>query len=508
MAATVIAVGVLSMQQAAAAAGPSWTVQPSPNARTPQSLLSGVSCSAASACTAVAETAGRRARSPSVLRWNGRTWTTQATAAVPDGGLSAVSCLRGRRCVGVGMQHNLLLSTLAEAWDGASWTVMPMPEVGGTLNAVSCTSATACMATGSGGAPSGATLAESWNGSTWAVVPTPAVGGESSNLDSVSCTSASACTAVGVVVLENGDDQKEVPLAERWNGTGWTVQKTPEAGGRRRHLLRVGVLHLGFLLHRRRVERRVPRRALGRHQVGDPAQRLCRPPVRGVVHLGHGVHRYRRVPRRVRGAALERLQLGDPARVRLVSASVRRFVHVGNVVRGRRAAEQPRPRRAGDPGRAVERGQVGHPADPGQPDSPGIQPAGRGVVRIGGVMRRRRRARSDRAGLGPDRGAVRRVVGNQARQLPGGCRESDTGRGLVRIGHGVHRGGLLARPRPGSGISVFPRLLSERWNGRSWTLLPSRPFLPIDAIFAAVSCTSASVCTRPPSAAVPGAGTA
>ena len=49
--------------------------------------------------------------------------------------------------------------------------------------------------------------------------------------------------------------------------------------------------------------------------------------------------------------------------------------------------------------------------------------------------------------------------------------------------------------RPRSGIYGAPRLVSERWNGTSWTVLPSRPFLPIDAVPGAVSCTSASACT-------------
>jgi hypothetical protein len=49
--------------------------------------------------------------------------------------------------------------------------------------------------------------------------------------------------------------------------------------------------------------------------------------------------------------------------------------------------------------------------------------------------------------------------------------------------------------RPSSGVYGATRLVSERWNGTSWTVLPSRPFLPIDAVPGAVSCTSASACT-------------
>jgi hypothetical protein len=68
------------------------------------------------------------------------------------------------------------------------------------------------------------TVAERWNGSSWHVQPTPnppKVG--FAPLAGVACTGPSACVAAG------GSDQGT--LAERWNGTSWTIQQTPNPAG-------------------------------------------------------------------------------------------------------------------------------------------------------------------------------------------------------------------------------------------------------------------------------------
>jgi hypothetical protein len=81
---------------------------------------------------------------------------------------------------------------------------------------VSCASATACTAVGDyNNGTTGVTLAERWNGSTWSIQPTPnPAGAPVSLLNGVSCASATACTAVGG--YNNGT--AGVTLAERWNG--------------------------------------------------------------------------------------------------------------------------------------------------------------------------------------------------------------------------------------------------------------------------------------------------
>jgi len=94
--------------------------------------------------------------------------------------------------------------TLAERWNGTSWAVQPTPNLTGAtqseLSGVSCASTRACSAVGYYYNSSGdlVTLAERWNGTSWAVQPTPnPTGAMQSELWGVSCPSASACSAVG-----------------------------------------------------------------------------------------------------------------------------------------------------------------------------------------------------------------------------------------------------------------------------------------------------------------------
>lgn len=71
------------------------------------------------------------------------------------------------------------------------------------------------------------TLAEKWTGSAWAfqLTPNPAVTKWLSGLSSVGCTGAAACTAVGAAITTTGNAQEL--LAEHWNGTRWTIEFPP-----------------------------------------------------------------------------------------------------------------------------------------------------------------------------------------------------------------------------------------------------------------------------------------
>ena len=62
----------------------------------------------------------------------------------------------------------------------------------------------------------------------WVIQPSPSPGVNNYNtLRSVSCTATSACTAVGYYT----NDHTGVTIAERWNGTSWKVQPTPNPTG-------------------------------------------------------------------------------------------------------------------------------------------------------------------------------------------------------------------------------------------------------------------------------------
>jgi hypothetical protein len=87
------------------------------------------------------------------------------------------------------------------------------------------------MATGfdTGAATGDHTLAERWNGSAWSIVasPTPS-GSQGSFLNGVSCPTASRCLAVGSYF---DTDFVSVTLAESWNGSAWSIVASPTPSG-------------------------------------------------------------------------------------------------------------------------------------------------------------------------------------------------------------------------------------------------------------------------------------
>jgi hypothetical protein len=213
--------------------GSTWAIVPSPNqaaGRLGVNYLDGVSCVSASACTAVGFywTNSRRVPKTLIESWNGTAWTIVPSPSPGTGSnyLSSVSCTSATACTAVGNGTG----TLIESWNGSTWSVVPSPTPpgGAVLFSVSCPSVTACTAVGH----AGQTFAESWNGSTWSIVPTPNVGGATNVLDGVFCTSATACTAVGD---SQGTGSPARTLVESWDGTAWTIVPSPNAGGARRN---------------------------------------------------------------------------------------------------------------------------------------------------------------------------------------------------------------------------------------------------------------------------------
>ena len=222
--------------------GTSWSVQITPNSNGYDNHLAGVSCTSATACTAV----GDFINSSSVHftlaeRWNGTSWMLQTSAEPGEYGNSftAVSCSASTACTAVGYDYSQVGKTpLAERWDGAGWSVQPVPPSPGEgtrmsasyFDGVSCASATACTAVGYYFANGGAdqTLSEGWNGTSWSIQRGPSSAGTANVLNGVSCTAATTCTTAGYLVDSDGD---YLTLAERWNGSSWVMLSTPSASG-------------------------------------------------------------------------------------------------------------------------------------------------------------------------------------------------------------------------------------------------------------------------------------
>lgn len=171
-----------------------------------------------------------------------RTWSIQETPklAFNTASLSGVSCTSTTACVAVGQFEEKAEDKvpLAEIWNGTTWTLQepPGPTEGkwDYLHDASCTSSVACIAVGyyqSKSSENWSMLAERWNGTIWSIeeVPNPKEAkGTFADLQGVTCSSAEACIAVGWYINKS---PTAAALIEHWNGKAWSVEEPPLPAG-------------------------------------------------------------------------------------------------------------------------------------------------------------------------------------------------------------------------------------------------------------------------------------
>jgi hypothetical protein len=187
--------------------GHTWTIQTIPN---PTGVSwQAVSCSSANSCTAVGYYTSSGASYFAVVGvQSGTTWSLHFPPTPPsalDSSLTSVSCSSASACTAVGYYVNGSgKATLADVGSGNTWSIQPTPNLsavaGNVLEGDSCSSASACTAVGNYTNNSGmdGALAQVQSGSTWSIQPTPnPSGAEFSDLTGVSCAAATVCTAVG-----------------------------------------------------------------------------------------------------------------------------------------------------------------------------------------------------------------------------------------------------------------------------------------------------------------------
>jgi hypothetical protein len=128
----------------------------------------------------------------------------------------------------VGWQANRgIAQTLIEHWNGTQWSVVASPSPASGVNelfGVAVVTATNIWAVGfiANNTPSGPvqkTLIEHWNGTSWSVVKSPSPASPPV-LNAVAVVSATNVWAVG----NSGFNQT---LIEHWNGTSWSIVKSP-----------------------------------------------------------------------------------------------------------------------------------------------------------------------------------------------------------------------------------------------------------------------------------------
>jgi hypothetical protein len=122
---------------------------------------------------------------------------------------------------------------VGHAATAATWAVQASPNAtrsGGQLESIACSSPTACTAVGNDLNASGitVTLAERWDGSAWQRQTTPNPPGDTTTtvapeLFGVSCPTSTFCEAVG----QYGPEGLTTSMAQMWNGSAWTMQSFP-----------------------------------------------------------------------------------------------------------------------------------------------------------------------------------------------------------------------------------------------------------------------------------------
>jgi hypothetical protein len=128
----------------------------------------------------------------------------------------------------VGSQLTVTFRTVIQHWDGTAWTRVPSPNLsprgGSQLRGVSASSASDAWAVGYGASDTGVIrpLIEHWDGSSWTIAPSPKPPG-TVYLSAVSATSATDAWAVGSSNPHGPTDT----FTEHWDGSSWTVVSSP-----------------------------------------------------------------------------------------------------------------------------------------------------------------------------------------------------------------------------------------------------------------------------------------
>jgi hypothetical protein len=173
------------------------------------------------------------------MNWNGTSWNTTTTPN-PSGPnteeLEGVAALSPTNAWAVGSYVNGIGQCLALHWKNGTWTQTPTPEPGGgghfcgLFGVAAITRANAWAVGNYNNGTAAQTLIEHWNGTKWSVVPSPSPGGPThyNRLVAVSVVSPNDIWAVGSYSTATA---YRLSLIEHWNGTKWSVVRSPSPGG-------------------------------------------------------------------------------------------------------------------------------------------------------------------------------------------------------------------------------------------------------------------------------------
>jgi hypothetical protein len=227
---------------ACAAAPGSWAIVASPNAGTHPSTLDGVAAVSASEGHAVGSSLAPRAGVfPTLIeRCDGSVWRVVNAPSVGsnDNTLYGVTAVGPNDGWAVGAYSVPRLQTPI-LWNGSKWKVVTGPNLGYGDNIVYDVAPTGrsgeLRAVGSAFDAEGDTvpLALRWNGSTWKVTSIP---GPVPGFDALFGIAAAAPGDLWAVGDRGGFGHPFRTLAEHWDGSAWTIERTRNRGARDTHL--------------------------------------------------------------------------------------------------------------------------------------------------------------------------------------------------------------------------------------------------------------------------------
>jgi hypothetical protein len=214
--------------------GSSWTAIATPN---PGSLTNGLISVAANSTSDVwavgsykVDASGTRATLTE--HWDGSSWSVVPSPNVgSDDSVLDTVVANGKKNVWADGGYNChtgTCQTLTERWNGTKWKIIPSPNVNSNsnpLNTMTSTGPNDIWALGDYyTGTTFNTLAEHWNGSAWSIVPSANMG-FTAILGSTSVNTHDVW-AVGEWV--NGSILQ--PFSMNWNGTAWTAVAAPNVG--------------------------------------------------------------------------------------------------------------------------------------------------------------------------------------------------------------------------------------------------------------------------------------
>ncbi len=154
---------------------------------------------------------------PLIEHWNGTSWSQVASPTLNNGGsLNGVTAVSSNDVWAVGFNGDTS-GALVEHWDGSSWSIVSSPAFAG-VGLIKGVSADASNDVWAVSASTASIL--HWNGTSWSIVASP-------RLEAFGVTALSPTNVWAAGTVEDSDNDATIPAVEHWDGTNWSIVPSP-----------------------------------------------------------------------------------------------------------------------------------------------------------------------------------------------------------------------------------------------------------------------------------------